>query len=92
MASPVGTAETAGIAVPCGTNSRFYRSPHHLEDQPVLQRVGVDAHVIAMEYLSIQNLDGQRILDQTLDSSLQRTSTVLPIVSGQHELVAQGGR
>jgi hypothetical protein len=37
---------------------RFYSAPGYLEKQPVLQRVGIDAYVIAMQDLAIQDFDG----------------------------------
>ena len=57
-----------------------------------LAAIGIHANVIAMKHLAVQNLDGQGILDQALDRSLQRTSSILPVVSGQQQLMTSRRR
>src|SRR6267154_332925 len=74
---------------PDSRNSGFHSPACNLKQQLVLQWVGIDADVIAMKHLAVQNLDSQGILDQTLDSSLQRTSPVLPVIPGQQQLMTR---
>ena len=46
-----------------------------------MQRIGVEQHMVAMHHLAIQNLDGQRVLDQSLNRPLSWTGAIGPIVA-----------
>ena len=65
------------------SSSGFYGPAYHFEEQTVLEGIGVNSYVIALKDFTVQNLDGQGVLDQVLDGSLHRTSSVLPIVASQ---------
>src|ERR1700744_5272077 len=63
-------------------------APSHFELELVVQRIGVDDHVIPVQDFAVEDLDRQRILNQPLDGPFQRTSAVGPVVSAHEELVA----
>jgi len=53
----------------------------NVEVQLTLLGINIDHHVIAMQDFAVQNLHGQRILHQSLDRSLQRSSAVRSVLS-----------
>ena len=59
----------------------FAHAPDHLEAHLMLRQIGVDDDVVAVQYLAVEDLHGQRVLNQALDGTLERASAVGRIVT-----------
>src|SRR6185437_16659456 len=64
----------------------YFGAGKHFDLQPIVERIGVEQHLIAVHYFAIENFDGERILNQPLNGALQRASSVGTIVAGQKQL------
>ena len=49
--------------------------------QAAVQRVGIEQDVVAMDHFAVEDLDGQRVLDQSLNRPLSWTGAIGPIMA-----------
>ena len=62
-------------------------SAFHRELQAVIERIGFDCHVVAVQHFAIEDLDSERILHEFLQRAFERARAIRAVVAREQELV-----